>query len=275
MLNNTVVLKFTSKLSDPRYASLLDKAKYDFEVVSQKLNRAKVSLAMLQSCDFKKCVNRFSRGEFALIKIRSTSLGIQGDIKFKSQKTYRNYVVGQFFCVLNEICSSADVLGGLLKESYLIANPGYSFPTTYFQSVLGIINANANPSNLKTLLASEPSILDHLTFLPATPVTNIELADCHYSYILARKLRNLPEHNSYEDFISFVASSDSVALRGEPEYFATISDKADVILGFTDFWPRLSSNKNGSRDLCKFSEWILEQSILCLEKVIDVCADDL
>lgn len=275
MLNTTVVSKFTTKLSDPRYASLLDKAKYDMEVISQKLNRASICLSILQSCDFKKCVNRFARGEYALVKIKSTSLGIQGEIKFKNQKTYRNYVVGQFFNVLNEICSSADVLGGLLKESYLIANPSYSFTSTYFQSVLNSIAKHTNSSHLKTLLGSQPSILDYLSFLPATPVTNIGLTDCNFSYILVRKLRNLPEHNSYEDFISFVASSDSVALRGEPEYFASISDRADAALGFTDFWPRLSSSRNGSRDLCNFSEWILQNTILCLEQVIDNCADDL
>ncbi len=275
MLDNTVVSKFTSKLSDPRYASLLDKAKYDFEVVSQKLNRASVSLAILQSCDFKKCVNKLARGENVFIKIRSSGLGIQGEVKFTNQKTYRNYVMGQFFSVLSEICSSADILGGLLREAYVITNPSYSFPNAYFQSVLSVINLSSTTSNLKTFLTGEPSILDHLSFLPVVPVTNIDLVDCHYSYTLIRKLRNLPEHNSYEDFISFIAVSDSVALRGEPDYFATISDQADVALGLTDYWPRLSSNKNGSRDVCKFSEWVLDNSIRCFEQVIDVCADDL
>ena len=275
MLDNTIVTKFTSKFTDPRYASLVDKAKYDFEVIFQKLNRASIYLALLQGSDFKKCVNRFSRGEYAVTKIKNSSLGLQAEMKFRNQKTYRNYVVGQFFNILSEICSAADVLGALLKEAYLIANSSYSFHSPYFQSILNSISTNSNSSKLKSLLVAEIAILNHLNFLPTTPFTNIDLGSCNYSYVLLRKLRNLPEHNSYEDFISFVALSDSVALRGEPEYYAIISDKADQVFGFTDFWPRLSASKNGSRDICKFSEWTLEKSILCLEEIIDTSADDL
>ena len=275
MLDTSVVNRLLTKLRDPRYGTLINDAKYDISIVEQKLIRASIYLAVVKSADYKKCTEPFG-AEGATIKIRSTQHGLQGDLNFKKQNVYKQFIVGQFINILTEVCSSADVLGGLFKDCYAIVDPIYSIPgRTYFHKTLKEIHASTRISNLQGLVGGEPSLLDYLQTLPATPMAGIDLANCNFSYDLMWKLRNVFEHNSYEKLILFIRSQDSVVLRGQPEAYAVISDDADSICGFTDFWNRMSHNKNGSRDICRFGQWILDESKLCFERVINSVADDL
>lgn len=89
MINSTSKNNFLSKLSNPRYGSLSIDADNDLKVIVHHLTRANIALSLLQGANFKKCVARGWGRDGGVIKPKAnSSMGISGQLKFRSQETY-------------------------------------------------------------------------------------------------------------------------------------------------------------------------------------------
>ena len=276
MINSTSKSNFLSKLSNSRYGSLNIDADNDFKVIVHHLTRANIALSLLQGANFKKCVARGWGRDGGIIKPKvNSSMGISGQLKFRSQETYKLFVVGQFNTILSEVCSAADVLGDLLSQCYTALDVQYTVTSLpYYVVVLDKIRTCPLTSQLKTVILGKPAILDHQQFLPSTPQADVDLADCSFSFDLFKKLRNKLEHTSYEGLITFDQSEDSIW--GSPEFYAYVSNSADTICGLaSQVWARMAYKKGGSRDICVLGNWVLGEFISHLNEVIDASVNDL
>lgn len=293
MLDQIILNNFVSKLQVPTYDSAQkEEAAYDFEVICQKLIRAEICLAIIRDADYEKCrrvspvggrlPDNFGQGGES-IEFAERSLGIKGTINFKKRSVYRYFIIGQFFDIISEICSATDVLGGLLHDCYSHkgADTRFSLPTgtrPYFPTVLNKIIRETTVTHLKTFLQTRQALLDHTHFLPTTPMNDIDLTNCAFSFDLIRKLRNVPSHSSYEKMIIFTDPPDDAVIKNKLGYYPLINHKADEVCEFNPgvtIWARLSDRKDGSRDLRVFSQWVLQQTIDSLNLIINTATNDL
>lgn len=275
-LDKRIITNIIINCSTPAYTTnTREKVEKDIASIRHHLVSAKIFLAFLESIKFE----RLYRGQFGRggveINISSGDIKVSGTLKFMNSETYRVFTLGNFFGLLSEISIIADVTGTLLKLIYSQIHSSYRFPRRlFFHNALLVIKGSTRRSNLKNYINSNQAILDFNSFLPGTGTMNESLSSCNYSYQLIRRLRNVPEHNSFEELIFFKQSQDGLGHRARTDHYAEISPAADSVCGTLDCFARLSGGKDGSRDVLVFGKWVLEKHIELINDIFSNIVSD-
>lgn len=277
MLDKTTTLPFINRATTRSLHGQIEK---DIEVINHRLIRAEIFLSQLEGVNFQALAPGVPfNPHHAKISSR-ISRKFSAEFKFSTRQYYETYVVGLFFHFLGEINAAADVFGTSLDVIYeSIRGSSYGVTPHFFEMLQRIKTDTVNGLRL-TVFLNDPnhvalidnSDMDH--FLPVGHTGNVELRDCKFSYNLIRRIRNKQEHNSYEGLISFESQRDHM---GVPEFYAAISDRADVLCNTThnNIFQSLSKRKGGSRDLVDFSKWTLDKFSAYLTDMIGEVTNDM